>query len=79
MLMKRCRIDTGKGVLVGIDLLAVDPVRGATLLVGDITDPDILQRVHTAIEGKADAVLSDYGGSHHRTSADRSLTHNGFA
>ena len=59
VLMKRCRIDTGKGVLVGIDLLAVDPVPGATLLVGDITDPDILQRVHTAIEGKADAVLSD--------------------
>ena len=59
VLRKRCRIDTGKGVLVGIDLLAVDPVPGATLLVGDITDPDILQRVHTTIEGRADAVLSD--------------------
>ena len=59
VLTKRCQINVGKGVLVGVDLLAVDPVPGATLLVGDITDPDILQRVHTAIEGKADAVLSD--------------------
>ena len=57
--MKRCRIEAGKGALVGIDLLEVDPVPGADLLVGDITDPDILQQVHTAINGQADAVLSD--------------------
>ena len=59
VVMKRCRIESGKGVLVGIDLLVVDPVPGAKLLVGDITETDILQQVHTAIEGKADAVLSD--------------------
>ena len=44
---------------VGIDLLVVDPVPGAKLLVGDITETDILQQVYTAIKGKADAVLSD--------------------
>ena len=59
VVMKRCRIEAGKGALVGIDLLEVDPVPGADLLVGDITDPDILQQVHTAINGQADAVLSD--------------------
>ena len=59
MVMKRCRIDAGEGVLVGVDLLSVDPVPGAELLVGDITDSDMLQQVHTAIGGKADAVLSD--------------------
>jgi 23S rRNA (uridine2552-2'-O)-methyltransferase len=47
VVMKRCRIESGKGVLVGVDLLVVDPV------------PGILRQVHTAIEGKADAVLSD--------------------
>ena len=40
-------------------MLVVDPVPGAKLLVGDITETCILQQVHTAIEGKADAVLSD--------------------
>ena len=59
VVMKRCRIETGKGALVGIDLLEVDPVPGAELLVGDITDPAILNQVHTAINGQADAVLSD--------------------
>ena len=29
VVMKRCRIETGKGALVGIDLLEVDPVPGA--------------------------------------------------
>ena len=59
VVMKRCRIEAGKGVLVGIDLLVVEPLPGAELLVGDITNPDILQHVHNAIDGKADAVLSD--------------------
>ena len=59
VLTKRCQINVGKGVLVGVDLLAVDPVPGAVLLVGDITDLNIMQQVHTVIEGKADAVLSD--------------------
>ena len=59
VVMKRCRIEAGKGVLVGIDLLTVDPVPGANLLVGDITKTDILRQVNNAIEGKANAVLSD--------------------
>ena len=38
VVMKRCRIESGKGVLIGVDLLVVDPVPGAKLLVGDITE-----------------------------------------
>lgn len=56
---ERIKLNKGHGALVGIDLLETDPIGGAEILVGDITEPDMLDAVFDAIEGKADAVLSD--------------------
>ena len=55
------RIGAGKhrGALVGIDLLAADPIPGATLLQGDFRDPATAERIRAALGGPADLVLSD--------------------
>ena len=55
----RIKLNKGHGALVGIDLLETDPIGGAQILVGDITEPEMLDAVFEAIDGKADAVLSD--------------------
>jgi 23S rRNA (uridine2552-2'-O)-methyltransferase len=48
------------GTIVGIDLRATDPVAGAMALQGDITDPEVLEKLRDAVPGGAyDAVLSD--------------------
>jgi 23S rRNA (uridine2552-2'-O)-methyltransferase len=45
-------------VVVGVDLLAIDPVPGATFLQGDFTDDAIQARLR-AVLGAPDLVLSD--------------------
>lgn len=47
------------GRVVGIDLKPAEPVAGATVLQGNIEDPDMLARIAGALGGKADIVLSD--------------------
>ena len=69
---KRCRLDASLGALVGIDLLETEPLGGATIILGDITDPEMLTAVHSAIGGRADAVLSDMAAS---TTGHRSTDH----
>lgn len=54
--LERCGKDA---VVVGIDLLECDPIPGATLLVGDFMEDDAPARLQAALQGKADAVLSD--------------------
>jgi 23S rRNA (uridine2552-2'-O)-methyltransferase len=49
----------GAGNVVGIDLSPVDPIPGATLLQGDLRDPDAAVAVAAALGGTADVVLSD--------------------
>lgn len=49
----------GAGLVVGVDLLPVDPVAGAILIEGDFNDPDLPDRLAEALGGKADLVLSD--------------------
>jgi 23S rRNA (uridine2552-2'-O)-methyltransferase len=49
----------GAARVVGVDLLDVDPVPGATMLRGDFTDIAVQERVVVALDGKADLVLSD--------------------
>ena len=56
---ERIKLNKGHGALVGIDLPETDPIGGAQILVGDITEPEMPDSVFTAIDGKADAVLSD--------------------
>jgi len=45
--------------VVGVDLLEVEPVAGATLFVGDLYDDDMPEKLQTALGQKADVVLSD--------------------
>ena len=45
--------------MVGVDLLPVDPIGGAVMLVGDFTDPEVQERLVAELGGKADLVLSD--------------------
>jgi 23S rRNA (uridine2552-2'-O)-methyltransferase len=52
-------VKLGAAKVVGIDLLPVDPVAGATLLLGDFTDPAMPDRLAAELGGKADIVLSD--------------------
>ncbi len=48
-----------KGRIVGLDLLAIDPLPGATLLQGDMTDPETAERLRAELDGPAGVVLSD--------------------
>jgi 23S rRNA (uridine2552-2'-O)-methyltransferase len=49
----------GAGAVIGLDLLPIDPIDGATLLQGDFEEPDMPARLAALLGGKADLVLSD--------------------
>jgi 23S rRNA (uridine2552-2'-O)-methyltransferase len=49
----------GKGRVVGIDLLEIDPIPGATLLRGDFLAEGSEQRLIEALGGAPDVILSD--------------------
>ena len=49
----------GAGRVVGLDLLAIDPLTGATFLQGDFHDPDMPARLMELLGGAPDVVLSD--------------------
>jgi 23S rRNA (uridine2552-2'-O)-methyltransferase len=48
-----------KAAVVGIDLLATDPIEGATLLQLDFLADEAPERLREALGGPADLVLSD--------------------
>jgi 23S rRNA (uridine2552-2'-O)-methyltransferase len=52
-------VKQGAVSLVGVDLLPVDPIAGAVMLVGDFSDVEVQDRLAEALGGKADLVLSD--------------------
>ncbi len=52
-------VKRGAGTVVGVDLLPMDPIPGATTLVGDFTDPAVQAQLAALIGGRADIVLSD--------------------
>jgi 23S rRNA (uridine2552-2'-O)-methyltransferase len=49
----------GRGVIVGIDLVATDAVPGATMLIGDFHEPATTARIREVLGGPPDIVLSD--------------------
>jgi 23S rRNA (uridine2552-2'-O)-methyltransferase len=49
----------GASTVVGVDLLPMDPIPGATLLTGDFNDPEVPARLAAVLGSKADLVLSD--------------------
>ncbi|HKF74461.1 MAG TPA: RlmE family RNA methyltransferase [Stellaceae bacterium] len=55
----RTRAETGRGRVVGIDMLAMDPVPGATLLHDDFLSAPAPEAIKSALGGPADVVLSD--------------------
>ena len=52
-------VKRGASAVVGVDLLPMDPVPGATVLQGDFMDDDMPGRLAALLGGKADLVLSD--------------------
>jgi 23S rRNA (uridine2552-2'-O)-methyltransferase len=57
--VERVRAEAGSGRVVGIDLLPIDPIAGATLLQGDFLDDKAPAALQAALGGPADVVLSD--------------------
>jgi 23S rRNA (uridine2552-2'-O)-methyltransferase len=55
----RVKAEAGKGQVLGIDVLATDPVPGALLLRDDFLGPGAVEALRAALGGPADAVLSD--------------------
>jgi 23S rRNA (uridine2552-2'-O)-methyltransferase len=49
----------GAARIVGLDLLPVDPLPGATFIQGDFNHPDMPARLIELLDGRADIVLSD--------------------
>jgi 23S rRNA (uridine2552-2'-O)-methyltransferase len=68
----RTQLGRGKARLVGIDLLKTDGIAGADIVTGDITDPEMLEKVRAAVGGAADGVLSDMAAD---TTGHRSTDH----
>jgi 23S rRNA (uridine2552-2'-O)-methyltransferase len=52
-------VKRGAGAVLGVALLPIDPIHGATLIQGDFTDPDMPARLTAELGGGADLVLSD--------------------
>lgn len=58
------QVATARGCrVIGLDTLEVAPIPGATLLQGDVFDPESAARVRAAVGGPADVVLSDMAAS----------------
>ena len=69
----RVRADSGRGRVVAIDLLPMDPVPGAKIIHMDFLMPAAPEAIKAALEGPADVVLSDmaapttgHGATDHR-------------
>ena len=55
----RTRAETGKGRVIGIDVLSMDPVPGAALLQADFLSDQVPEAIKAALGGPGDVVLSD--------------------
>ena len=52
-------LERGAGAVVGVDLLAVEPLRRRTILQADFTDPACAARLIELLGGPPDVILSD--------------------
>ena len=55
----RIALDKGKGCIIGIDLLPVDPIPGVDLIEMDFMAPEAPALLTQRLGGKADGVMSD--------------------
>ena len=53
------RPELGKGCVVGLDILEMEDVAGATTFVADFTEDSSVERLKELLDGEADLVLSD--------------------
>lgn len=60
------------GHIVAIDILAMEPIPGVQIYHGDLTDPEMPNRLKMALGGPADVVLSDMAAS---TTGHRATDH----
>ncbi len=65
-------LEKGASHVVGVDLLAIEPIPGAILLEGDFTEQETVDRVRAALDGPADLVLSDMAAN---TTGHRATDH----
>ncbi|TCT08097.1 RlmE family RNA methyltransferase [Aquabacter spiritensis] len=56
---KRIGLEEGRGRIVAIDLLDIDPIPGVQFAQMDFLDPDAPERLIAMLEGPADLVMSD--------------------
>jgi 23S rRNA (uridine2552-2'-O)-methyltransferase len=57
---QRVKVMAGKGQVIAVDLMEMEPISGVTALRLDLTDPDAADRINEALNGRqADLVLSD--------------------
>ncbi len=56
---KKVKSEEGKGRVVGIDLLEIEPIPGVEFTVMDFNDADAPERLKALLGGPADAVISD--------------------
>jgi len=61
--VQRVGSERGKGFVLGIDILNMPPIAGATLLHADFTAAETPARIKAALGGPADIVLSDMAAS----------------
>jgi 23S rRNA (uridine2552-2'-O)-methyltransferase len=52
-------LQRGAARVVGVDLLPIDEIAGATMIQGDFNDPDMPARLAALLGGPADLLLSD--------------------
>ena len=62
----------GAGAVVGVDLLAVDPIQGADIMRADFTDPAVGRAMMARLGGAPDLVVSDMAPN---TSGHRQTDH----
>jgi len=62
----------GASAVVGVDLLEIEPIEGATLIQADFTDEGVDDRLIEALGGEPDLVLSDMA---HNTVGHRATDH----
>ena len=59
MASRKVGVEQGRGKVVGIDLLPIDPLAGVAFEVLDFLDESAPERLKAMLGGKADLVLSD--------------------
>lgn len=72
--LRKCK---GRGKVIAIDLLEIEPIKGAIILQGDIRDPEKQSQIIELASGKLDLILSDMApdttGIHHADTENSAL------